>query len=422
MQLLFVIDNYPPLDKGGYAQLCYDLAHEIRNRGHSVTVLCAGPMPSQPDIEPVMRQLAIPLNWGDRWPVFVQQTYLMARRTRHNLRVFDRLVMEVRPDAILLWPTEYVDQRVMAAAESLADTVTAYYLAGVSPTDPTIIEQYWVNPGHSVLARIGKRLLRPVLGHYRREKVSLRLQHVMCVSDYERRRVVTAGVHEENTWVVHNGIDLMQFPFLGLPSSRRKPGTPLRVLYAGRLVEDKGAHTLVDAMATLYHDNAAAAVTTTLLGTGPAEYIQHIDSTVARFGLTDIVQRYDWINRSDMPAFLANYDVLVLPTIRPEALSRAVQEAMATGLVVVATSTGGTLEIVHDGITGLVFPPGDATTLARQLMKLRNDIELCDRLAKTGRELVVQSFTMSKMADAALEHFASWLGEFNCNAKANVSF
>ncbi len=422
MRLLFIIDNYPPFDKGGYAQLCYDLAHEIRNRGHFVTILCAGPMPVQPDVEPVIRQLAIPVGWGDRWPVVVQQACLMTRRTRHNLRVFNRLVAEIRPDAILLWPTGFVDQRVMAAAELLPDTVTAYYIAGVSPTDPTIIEQYWANPGYSISARIGKRLLRPVLGHHRRNKVSLRLQHVMCVSDYERRRVVATGVHEENTWVVHNGIDPMQFPFLGLPSSRRKSGAPLRVLYAGRLVEDKGAHTLVDAIAALYHDNATAAVTVTLLGTGPVEYIQHIDSTVARFGLADIVQRYDWINRSDVPAFLAKHDVLVLPTVRPEALSRAVQEAMATGLVVAATPTGGTPEIVHDGITGLIFPPGDTTALARHLMKLRDDVELCDRLAVAGRDLVVQSFTMSKMADTVLEHFADWIGNLHGSVKTDASF
>ena len=75
-----------------------------------------------------------------------------------------------------------------------------------------------------------------------------------------------------------------------------------------------------------------------------------------------------------MPAVLADHDVLVLPTIRPEALSRAVQEAMTMGLVVVATSTGGTPEIVSDGLTGLAFPPGDATALARCLAALSGDL------------------------------------------------
>lgn len=169
----------------------------------------------------------------------------------------------------------------------------------------------------------------------------------------------------------------------------------------------------MDAIAALYQKNAEATVTATLLGTGPEEYIRHIDSTIASYSLTGVVQRYEWVNRSDMPAFLANHDILVLPTIRPEALSRAVQEAMATGLVVTATPTGGTPEIIRDGITGLIFPPGDATALARHLMKLRDDIELCDHLAIAGRELVLQSFTMSRMADTVLEHFAGWLGKAN---------
>ena len=409
MRLLFITDAYPPLDKGGFAQLCHDLAHEMRGRGHDVTVLCAGPTPPRPDTEQVIRRLTVPVGWGERCPVPVQQVFLAAPRSRHNLRVFKQVVADAGPEAVMLWATECVDQQVMAAAESLPGSVAAYYIAGVSPTDPTVLEQYWANPGYSAAARLAKRVLRPLLSRGRRGRMPLRLQHVMCVSDYERRRVVAAGVPAGNTCVVHNGIDPAQFPFLGLPSSRRNAGSPLRVLYAGRLVEDKGAHTLVDAMAVLRSKNAAAAVTATLLGAGPEEYLQRIDAVVARRGLAEVIRRCEWVARSDMPALLADHDVLVLPTIRPEALSRAVQEAMAMGLGVVATPTGGTPEIVSNGETGLVFPAGDAAALARRLAVLSGDLALCDRLAAGGREAVTRSFTIAGMAEMVKEYFTGWL-------------
>ena len=409
MRFLFITDSYPPSDKGGYAQLCYDLAHEIRGHGHDVTVLCASSTPQRPDTEQVVRRLAIPVRWEDRWPVPVQQVFLAAARSRHNICVFDQVMAEARPEAVLLWPTGYVDQHLMATAEALPASVAAYYIAGVSPTDPTIVEQYWAYPGHSALARLAKRLLRPVLGRDRRGRMHLRLQHVMCVSDYERRRVVAAGVPANNTHVVYNGIEPAQFPFLGFPSSRRNAGDPLRVLYAGRLVEDKGAHTLMDAMAALCRENAPVPVTATLLGTGPAEYLRRIDSAIANHGLAESIRRRDWVARSDMPALLADHDVLVLPTIRPEALSRAVQEAMAMGLVVVATPTGGTPEIVSDGETGLIFAPGDALALARCLAALSGDLLLCDHLAAAAREVVSRSFTIAGMAEMVLTYFAGWL-------------
>ena len=129
----------------------------------------------------------------------VQQTLLAAKRSRYNLRVLDRTLTQAKPDAILLWPTRYVDQHLMAAAESYAGSVVAYFVAGVSPTDPTILEQYWGNPGRSTMARVAKRLLHPILGRDRRSRAHLPLRHVMCVSDYERRRVVAAGIPENNT-------------------------------------------------------------------------------------------------------------------------------------------------------------------------------------------------------------------------------
>lgn len=424
MRLLFIADAYPPLDKGGFAQLCYDLAHEMRGRGHEVTVLCAGPTPPQPDTERVIRRLAVPVRWGDRWPVPAQQVLLAGARSQRNLRIFQQVAAEVRPEAIVLWPTEYVDQRLMAAAESLPGSVAAYYIAGVSPTDPTVLEQYWTNPGYSAQARAVKRLLRPALNRGRRGRAPLRLQHVMCVSDYERRRVVAAGVPAENTCVVHNGIDPAQFPFLGLPSNRKSAGDPLQVLYAGRLVEDKGAHTLVDALAILRSENAHAPVTATLLGAGPEEYLRRIDAATADRGLADAIQRREWVARSGMPALLAAHDVLVLPTIRAEALSRAVQEAMAMGLVVVATPTGGTPEIVHDGETGLLFPPGDAGALAQRLATLADNLPFCDKLAAAGREMVNRSFTIAGMAEMVIGCFAGWrdtMAEERRNRGADLS-
>jgi glycosyltransferase involved in cell wall biosynthesis len=100
-----------------------------------------------------------------------------------------------------------------------------------------------------------------------------------------------------------------------------------------------------------------------------------------------------------MPAQLATHDVLIFPSEWPEPLARMTQEAMASGAVVVGTITGGTGEILIDGETGLVFPPGDAPALARCIRRLQTDPALFSHLARNGRQCVEDKFSFRRMLD-----------------------
>jgi glycosyltransferase involved in cell wall biosynthesis len=70
-----------------------------------------------------------------------------------------------------------------------------------------------------------------------------------------------------------------------------------------------------------------------------------------------------------MPGLLRKFDVLVLPSIWPEPFSRAVLEGLVSGLVVVATRSGGTPEIIVDGENGLLFTPNDPEELAKKIAR-----------------------------------------------------
>lgn len=133
MHLLFVIDHYPPLEKGGYAQLCSDLAHELRKRGHEVTVLSARPAKgvTVQDTEPIIRELFVPIDFADRWPVPVQQIVFMGRRLAYNRRLFAQVLRKTRAEAVVIWPTGAVDQTLMRLSKHEGKLLVAYYLARV---------------------------------------------------------------------------------------------------------------------------------------------------------------------------------------------------------------------------------------------------------------------------------------------------
>jgi glycosyltransferase involved in cell wall biosynthesis len=73
-------------------------------------------------------------------------------------------------------------------------------------------------------------------------------------------------------------------------------------------------------------------------------------------------------------------------------------EAMAMGLPIVALNNGGTPEVVADGETGLLSPPGDVETLASNILKLLEDRDLRQRLGASGVHRVADRFTVRRMA------------------------
>ncbi len=135
----------------------------------------------------------------------------------------------------------------------------------------------------------------------------------------------------------------------------------------------------------------------TILGAGHPDYEAHLHQLVSQWHLEDQVSFHRPIPRSELPDFLSQFDVLVMPSVYKEPLARISQEAMAAGLVLVATPTGGTREILVHGQNGLTFEPENAHDLADRLMTLAADAGLRQRLAQSGWETVSERFTISRM-------------------------
>lgn len=93
---------------------------------------------------------------------------------------------------------------------------------------------------------------------------------------------------------------------------------------------------------------------------------------------------------------LAALDVFVLPS-RYEGLSFAVLEAMAAERPIVASTVDGTVEVVEDGHTGLLVPPGDSSALADRIVRLLADAALSERMGRAARLRVVEHYGQERM-------------------------
>jgi len=144
-------------------------------------------------------------------------------------------------------------------------------------------------------------------------------------------------------------------PFPGLPRPR--------VAYVGRLAPQKDVGTLLQAFARL-----PASTTLLLVGDGPDRAA--LQRRAQRFG--GRVHFAGFVPHVQVPAVLQHVDLLVLPSLY-EDLSSALIEAMAAGLPVVATRVGGTADLVHHGVNGLLVAPRDPAALAAAISQVLAD-------------------------------------------------
>jgi glycosyltransferase involved in cell wall biosynthesis len=219
---------------------------------------------------------------------------------------------------------------------------------------------------------------------------------------------VAAELAERFRWpagkidVVYNAVRLERFGApapAGLREELGGAGRPL-VLTCARLDEQKGHDVLLRAAAGL------PGVAFAFAGEGPLR--SGLEALADDLGLADRVAFLG--RRDDVPALLAACDVFALPSLY-EGSSLAVLEAMAARRAVVSSAIGGTEELIEDGRSGLLVPPGDVDGLRAALARVVEDESLRARLAGRARERVERDFTPRAMVGSNERIYTELLGD-----------
>lgn len=207
------------------------------------------------------------------------------------------------------------------------------------------------------------------------------------------------GVSPSRGRLIYNGIDPALYSnaparhvarvAMGLPADRPA------VAVIGRLVPWKGQDLFLNAMRRVAEKIPGALG----LVVGETEDFSRdfgpkLHELAASLGLEDVVRFTGHL--SEIPTVLAALDVLVHTSVAPEPFGRVMIEAMAAGLPVAAPAEGGSLEIVLDGQTGLLYPPRDASALADAIVRLLSDGQRAREMGEAGRARVAELFTLDR--------------------------
>jgi glycosyltransferase involved in cell wall biosynthesis len=199
-------------------------------------------------------------------------------------------------------------------------------------------------------------------------------------------RVAPSQVH-----VCYNGLDARRFVRRPDTAPAEIPADAFAVGTVGVLRPEKGLPTLLEAFAVCLASNPQLFLV--IVGDGGERPV--LQRQARELGITSRCLFQAAVE--DVAPWLSRMDVFVLPSIS-EALSNALMEAMACECACIASRVGGTLELLHEGETGLAFDAGDWRGLAAQLQAMAGDAELRRRLAAQGAAAVRSNFSLAAAA------------------------
>ncbi len=196
-------------------------------------------------------------------------------------------------------------------------------------------------------------------------------------------------------------------PAIYTPASQYDANSKRFVIgFAARLVPEKGAALLLDAVARLDGDWELR-----LLGSGPER--RHLEAQVHRLHIADRVKLMDWQPSAQMPDFYRALDVFVAPSLSRanwiEQFGRVLTEAMACNVPVIGSSCGEIPNVIGDA--GLLFPEGDSAALTAALRGLMNEPARRTELGEQGRTRVLEHFTQQRIVDETYAVYVELLGQ-----------
>ncbi|MEJ2201876.1 MAG: glycosyltransferase family 4 protein [Desulfuromonadaceae bacterium] len=364
---ILMIDSHAAIERGGAVQ-CASLARALARRGHSVGCIFDDD-PEQP-LQGLWFQSQ--LDTGVR----VQRLPLRSPMAMLRLR---RLLAREKPDILHTHKN---------------DALFFAYFATLGSRRPV-----WTANRGTVYA-----LSKNKLAHY------IHRRHVGCmmaVAQAVKDVLVADGIPSEQVEVVYGSYDPERFhpevsgeparQHWGIPSSK-----PVIGLIGSLKTPKKGHPVLLEAVPELVRNHPELQVV--LLGEGDPSPLRE---QAAALGIARHVHFPGFTD--DVPTALAAMDVVVCASLRGEGLTGTLREALAMARPVVSSDVAGNRELVIDGQTGLLVPPGNPTALATAVDRLLSDRDMAETMAREGRQRVMDLCTEDNRAIRAEQIYRALL-------------
>lgn len=360
-----ILQLVPRLDIGGVEKGTVEVARFLTLKGHKAVVVSGGGRFEKKLAASGVRHYTLPV--GKKNPFTMLYCYY---RLRHIIR------------------KENID---IIHARSRAPALTGYFASYAE-------QKTFITTAHG---QYKKHLISRVMGW---GKIVIVASDVMAQHMKEN-----FGVLPHKIVVIPRGVDLERFSFIA-PSDRT--GRAFRIGMISRFTPIKGHLDFLKAAA--YVSRKVPKLEVILMGdtaSAKQEYVKKIKLTMRHLLLNRAVTFKG--PDEDVARALADLDVLVSASRKQEAFGRSVIEAQARGVPVVATRVGGLVEIVEDGVTGLLCEACNPVDMADKIAHCADNFHLRQLLAKNGRENAEKRFSLNRMLESTSKVYEDVLNRKN---------
>lgn len=235
---------------------------------------------------------------------------------------------------------------------------------------------------------------------------TLLADRVVTSGEAIRRLVLAAGASPDKVVAIPAGVDLTEFPRPDAGDRiRREFGLKRPVIGSIAMFRGSKGH---DLLLEAFRDLRGQFPDARLLLVGDGIRRAWVESLARERGLNGWVTFTGF--REDVPDLLGAMDCFVLASTRTEGVPQSLLQALAAGVPVVASAIGGIPEVIEDGATGLLVPPGDPKALAAAIGAVLKDSESARRRAEAGRALVSARFSRERMMERLTTLYAELIG------------
>jgi glycosyltransferase involved in cell wall biosynthesis len=225
-----------------------------------------------------------------------------------------------------------------------------------------------------------------------------KVDKIIAISKEIYTDLIHNGVHKENIVFIPNSVNTDYYS----PPISKIWNYPLKILFVGRLSEQKGVDILLCAMNEVIQKGLDSFLT--IVGDGPMR--QELEQQVKDLEITEHVKFIG--NTNDVIRYYHDSHILVIPS-NWEGLPLVLLEGMGCELPIVASEIGGIREVIQDGINGLLFPMGNAKELASKIIYLMTNSKAAMEMGRKSREKAVSHFSLVKNMQSYFKLYESLL-------------
>jgi len=218
---------------------------------------------------------------------------------------------------------------------------------------------------------------------------------IITVSKETMKYVLRLGADKTKTSVIYNGVDIDYFHPVNKEESRKRLGLPKNrkiILSVRRLVYKNGLDTLIESAPLLTRDHPD--ILFVVAGKGPSRKL--IEDRIKELKIDANIKLTGFVPDNLLPLYYDAADYFVLPSASGEGLPLVLLEAMACGLPVIATTVGGTPEIIKHMKSGILVPPRNPEAMAEIMSKLLSEETLGPKIGEEARRIVENRYTWEK--------------------------